>query len=383
MSKENLFDGIQIMTAEEMNNSVTTGEGTESNSEEQKKEFEFQIPGQTTEEVVIPTSETTTVVPEKVEISESKQEAIYKALTKQMVEEGVLTIEELEKLEELPGSLDTIKSLIQQTVEKGLKEKEEDWKNSLSPAKKRYFEIEDAFDSEQAAITAAQRIEFFDKITDDTLSENVELQKQIYFELLKSKGFSDADATEKVEDADALGKLDTEASKALPQLKKLDEDFIENARTEKLKAAKATEEKNKTDFDNLLKTIESKESFIDGINLNKVAKDKLKDNILKPVHTDEKGRQYTSLAYKQKVGGADFNILMSYYDSIGLFDMDKSGKFKPDISKLKTVAKTKAVSELDKIIARDEEKGVGRNTSVETSDLQKNILDVLEKGFKK
>ena len=46
------------------------------------------------------------------------------------------------------------------------------------------------------------------------------------------------------------------------------------------------------------------------------------------------------------------------------------------------VAKTKAINDLDKIIAK-EDRNVGRNTSVETSEKTGNILDMLERSMKK
>ena len=46
------------------------------------------------------------------------------------------------------------------------------------------------------------------------------------------------------------------------------------------------------------------------------------------------------------------------------------------------VAKTKAINDLDKIIA-SEDRNVGRNTSVETSEKTGNILDMLERSMKK
>jgi hypothetical protein len=76
-------------------------------------------------------------------------------------------------------------------------------------------------------------------------------------------------------------------------------------------------------------------------------------------------------------------MLINYYDTIGLFNLDKQGKFKPDISKLKNVAKTAAVNELDKIISSEEQRGVGRNTSVETSQKTEGLLSMLESAFTK
>ena len=75
-------------------------------------------------------------------------------------------------------------------------------------------------------------------------------------------------------------------------------------------------------------------------------------------------------------------MLINYYDTLGLFNIDKAGKFKPDISKLKSVAKTAAINELDKVIAAEDQRGVGRNTSVESSKKTEGILNMLDKAFK-
>ncbi len=87
--------------------------------------------------------------------------------------------------------------------------------------------------------------------------------------------------------------------------------------------------------------------------------------------------------YKQQRNPVDFEMLINYYDTLGLFNIDKQGKFKPDISKLKAVAKTAAINDLDKIIAAEEQRGVGRNTSVETSQKTDSIIGMLENAFNK
>ena len=135
-------------------------------------------------------------------------------------------------------------------------------------------------------------------------------------------------------------------------------------------------------FENLLNNIDSRESFIDGLNLNKVSKDKLKNNILNPVYRDpQSGKELNSLMYKQQRNPVEFEMLINYYDTLGLFNLDREGRFKPDITKLKTIAKTTAINELDKIIA-SEDRRVGRNTSVETSKKTENALNLLERAFK-
>jgi len=253
----------------------------------------------------------------------------------------------------------------------------------LFDSKKRFLEIEDAFDETDQAILMAQRLEFFDNVSEDAIKQDENLQKQIYWEQLKAKNFSDADALEAIEDAIAINKLEEKALKAVPELKASAKTYIDKSREAIQEKTKAEQEAQTKAFEQLLANIDSREAFIDGLNLNKVAKDKLKNNIMNPVHTDPKtGKEFNSLMYKQQRNPVEFEMLINYYDTLGLFNLDKEGKFKPDISKLKQVAKTAAINDLDKIIAAEEERGLGRNTSVETSKKTEGILSMLDSAFK-
>lgn len=391
MENNELFEGLQIMSPEELNQAVsgqkTDGE-PETNAGQETQENE---PAALFAPVSTETGEgagENKVVPEKPAASTpeslTKNEAVYKALMKELVSSGVLTVEEVEKLDELPGTLDTIKELVSKTVETGVKQTQENWKRNLDPTKKRFLEIEDAFDATDQAILMAQRLEFFDTVKAEEVQSDVNLQKQIYFELLKSKNFSDQDAMEAINDAEQMNKLQEKSLKAIPELRKQANEVVEGARLEKETKTKAEQEAQAKMFDSLVQNIESRDAFIDGLNLNKVAKDKLKANIMNPVHRDpETGVEYNSLMYKQKRNPVEFEMLINYYDTIGLFNLDKEGKFKPDISKLKTVAKTAAITELDKVIASEEQRGVGRNTSVETSQKTQGLLSMLENAFNK
>lgn len=390
MENNELFEGLQIMSPEELNQAVSSQnngeEGINAGQETQENE-----PAALFTPVETETGEgagDNKVVPEKQDApateSLTKNEAVYKALMKELVNSGVLTVEEVEKLDELPGTLDTIKELVSKTVETGVKQTQENWKKNLDPTKKRFLEIEDAFDATDQAILMAQRLEFFDNVDTAAVQSDVNLQKQIYFELLKSKNFSDQDAIEAINDAEAMNKLQEKSLKAIPELRKQAHTVVEQARLEKETKTKAEQEAQTKMFESLVSNIESRDAFIEGLNLNKVAKDKLKANIMNPVHKDpETGVEYNSLMYKQKRNPVEFEMLINYYDTIGLFNLDKEGKFKPDISKLKNVAKTAAINELDKVIAAEEQRGVGRNTSVETSQKTEGLLSMLENAFSK
>lgn len=387
-SGNDLFDGLQIMSPEELNSAVQASEDNTEGSETTVQEKEFSLEPVETEkgegayENKLSTENKS--VEEKIDTSVAKSEAVYKALMKELVTAGILTAAEVEQLDELPGTLDTIKDLMTKTVETNFKTKEERWKQSLPSEKKRFLEIEDAFDETDQAILMAQRLEFFENVNAEQIKNDINLQKQIYFEQLKAKNFSDEDALEAIADAEAVNKLQDKALKAIPELKAQANSIIEQGRYAKEAKTKAEQEAQAKMFDSLVQNIDNREFFIDGLNLNKVAKDKLKQNIMSPVYTDPKtGVELNSLMYKQQRNPVEFEMLINYYDTIGLFNLDKEGKFKPDITKLKTIAKTAAINELDKVIAAEEQRGVGRNTSVETSQKTEGLLNMLESAFNK
>jgi len=381
-----LFEGLQIMSPTELNSAVKDSENGDGNFEgDDDVDFELKpVVAETGDDAT--TKENKIVIP-KVEAtsdsSENRNEAVYKALMKELVNSGVLTIEEVEKLDEMPGTFDSIKELVNKTVETNFKAKESNWKSSMSSAKKRFLEIEDAFDETDQAILMAQRLEFFDTINTDAVRADENLQKQIYYEQLKAKNFSDADAIEAIEDAVAINKLEEKALKAIPELKAQSQAVVDSSRDIKEQKTKAELKAQSDAFENLLGHVDSREFFIDGLTLNKIAKDKLKSNIINPVYVDPKsGKEFNSLMYKQQRNPVEFEMLINYYDTMGLFDLDKEGKFKPNITKLKAVAKTAAINELDKVIAAEEQRGVGRNTSMETSQKTEGILSLLERATK-
>ena len=383
--KEDLFEGLQIMSPEELNAVVESDENSEGEETKTKPDDDSEgmftpvvsEEGEGSYENTKNSTESTTAT------SNEKSEAIYKGLIKELVESNIITASEADKLDELEGSLDTIKELMNKTVQTNFKAAEQQWKDSMPAAKKRFLEIEDAFDETDQAIMMAQRLEFFDSIDEKSIKSDENLQKEIYYDLLKSKNFSDEQAVEAIQDAIEVKKLESKALKAIPELQNQANAIVTQAKEFKANRTKKEIDAQNKAFESLISNIDARQSFIDGMTLNKISKDKIKQNILNPVYKDDKsGREYNSLMYKQTRNPAEFEMLINYYDTLGLFNLDKEGKFKPDISKLKKVAKTKAINDLDKIIA-SEDRNVGRNTSVETSEKTGNILDMLERSMKK
>ena len=384
---DDLIDGLQIMSPNELESSMKgeTEDSTET-GEELTDEPEITVAPvtATTGDLGDTEDEHKIVAPSEISsntgegVSDEKKGAFYTAVLKEMIDEGIIAAPETE--EELEGSLEKMKELMKGTLEKSFKGMTDQWKGGFSGAKKKFLEIEDSFSDADQAIQAAQRLEFFDNITNEAISEDENLQKNIYYEYLKSKNFSDTEIREQIEDASAIGKLEEKAKKAVPILKKESHQFVESAKEARAQQEQEWERQREESYNNLMGAIDTKESIIDGLKLTKLTREKLKANITKPVYTDDNGRGYTSLMYKQMRNPHEFEMLVNYYDQLGLFDLNKKGQFTPNISKFKNIAKTKAVSEIDKIIASENERGVGRNSSMDTTERSKSILDLLDRS---
>ena len=147
--KEDLFEGLQIMSPEELNAVVESDENSEEEGEEKNKVKD------TPEGVFTPVSseegegsyentKNQSKEEGKTATSNERSEEIYKGLIKELVESNIITAAEADKLDELEGSLDTIKELMNKTVQTNFKAAEEQWKENMPAAKKRFLEIEDA-----------------------------------------------------------------------------------------------------------------------------------------------------------------------------------------------------------------------------------------------
>lgn len=366
---DNLFEGLQILGPDELESSLTTPAADKDEDGSLKvgnEGFSIEPVTQTAvvEEKEKETTEDKSVTTTTATNNNPKGEQI-KALIKDLVKEGVLSVEDEEELDKIEGNFDTIKSLAEKTLESRLKEKEENWKRGFSGAKKRFLEIEDAFSDADQAVIMAQRLEFFSTVDETKIKGDQALQRQLYFEQLKSKGFSDQEAAESVTEAESLNKLEDKALKAFPELKDKATEVVEKNRLSRQEATAKQAKEQEEAFNKLFTTIEEKKSFVEGLDLNKTVKDKLKANITKVVHKDEKtGRELNSLMYKQSQNPVEFELLINYLDVLGVFNFDeKSKSFKPDISKLKTVAKSAAVRELDKVFENEDRRIGGAENS--------------------
>ena len=109
--KEDLFEGLQIMSPEELNAVVESDENseeTETKTETKEESGMFQpVESEKGEGAYEDTKNQTD---SKTATSNERSEEIYKGLIKELVESNIITAAEADKLDELEGSLDTIKA---------------------------------------------------------------------------------------------------------------------------------------------------------------------------------------------------------------------------------------------------------------------------------
>ena len=135
--KEDLFEGLQIMSPEELNAVVESDENSEGEEKETKTEESSEMfqPVES-EKGEGAYEDTNNQTDSKTATSNEKSEAIYKGLIKELVDSNIITAAEADKLDELEGSLDTIKELMNKTVQTNFKHAEQQWKDNMPAAKK-------------------------------------------------------------------------------------------------------------------------------------------------------------------------------------------------------------------------------------------------------
>jgi hypothetical protein len=215
-----------------------------------------------------------------------------------------------------------------------------------------------------------------DSINEEDLTENVELQKSLYKDYLRSTTqFSDAKIEKEINrlvDLDELLDSSKEAHEYLKELSKEAElEMKERAKQERIEAEEMYREQLNLLNDRVKKTTE----IIPGIKISEKEQKELFRAITTPVETrgDELLNQVMLVREKDPVG---FEMKLNYYIKLGLFDET------PKFDKLTKVAETKTLTKLERQLEDEAKKRitkVGNNRSIgDNAD----TLDALKKTFK-
>ena len=302
MNKDELVEGIQILTPAEVEASstppveTTPEPPTEQPIEKFDEEPDFAIvpPTETTDGKVEKDDDN---LPPATPSNDEPQLTKYQALLTDLANDGAFGELEEGELEEYLENAngESIKNLVEKTIEKGLESRKEKWIGKFDGAKKRFLEIEDKFDNSEQAIQMAKRLDFLENLSHEGIRENVELQKQLYYNhLVSNKNFTDAEAKELISEADGMDKLEEKALASLPALKQSAEEFVAQAEKAKKDREENFKKQEAENYDKLMNTVDSTEEFVPGLKINKTVRDKVKKNMTTTVFTDE---QYESLVW--------------------------------------------------------------------------------------
>lgn len=353
MSK-NQFEGVQLITPNTPQQNTQTTEDDNS------------TPSPSPGVINLPDSDEETFLDKPITptTSEEDNNSLYSALVKELVDKGILEVDDDVVVE----SADDLANLFDRTINTRLEENVNGFVQNFSGAKKLFLEIEDAFDDELLAMKVARDIDYFDRVTPEVLSTREDLQRDILSRYLKLKGLSNKEIAESIEESTALAKLAEKANAALPQLKKSAKEFVDYKRAEKLQREERLQKKQAEEFESLLSSIDSLEEIIPGIELTTKHKSAIKKSMSEVAYTDpETGAQFTELGYKQYSNPSGFEQLIQFYNTLGLFEIDKKGNFKPDMSKLVKLTEKQVKRKLDELIREQQQTSIpGQKSSAGT-----------------
>ena len=329
---EGLFEDQEIQDTQPEENEENTDENQENNNEE-------------TEETTEVTTENTSEKPEGVGSEDNREEQedttsnksgsspknnFYSSIAKAFAEEGIfpdLDDESASKIKTPEEFRDLIEDRIKSELDERQKRVDEALNAGVEPSDIRKYE---------------NTISYLDSIKDETItSENEEgekLRKQLIYQDFVNRGYSQERATREVKKSFDAGTDIEDAKEAL----KSNLEFFQGQYDNLIEEAKAEEEKEikqrKEQAEKLKKSIlEDKEVFGE-LSIDKKTRQKIFDNISKPVYKDPNtGQIFTALQKYEMENRTDFlkNVSLVFTLTDGFKNLDGlvKGKVKKEVKK--------------------------------------------------
>ena len=175
----------------------------------------------------------------------------------------------------------------------------------------------------------------------EDVKNDEDLQKQVVREYLSIKGMDNDEIDDSIESLEDTGKLAKRAEVAVAHLHKYKEEQVKQleikAKTQEQERANAVQQQ----LNGMRKVIDDTVEIIPGIKHNKQTKDKLFDMITKQAGVIN-GQPVNALTLKMYENPTKYNLILAELQRLGVFD----GKW----DSITKVAKTKAITELEKAV---------------------------------
>jgi len=213
----------------------------------------------------------------------------------------------------------------------------------------------------------------YNRITEDHVTDNTNLQKKLVGDYLQSKGFKPEKISSLIETYEDSGRLGEEAKDALGELKQVFKVYQENAKKQHAIQQKQFEQQHHARIQHIQKTISDTEAIIPGMNLTDKAKQDLFANMTQIVGQDPQGNPIPYTMSLRQEDPLKFDLAVTY--------LAQTTKGFTDWSKLTKKAKSSATSELEQALQSTPRKG-GGSKSIQAPIAEGDLMNSLEKMFK-
>lgn len=262
------------------------------------------------------------------EDSTSPQKTIYSSIAKALKEEGIFPDLDDEVLSKVKEPED-FRDLVEQQIKAGLEERQKRIDDALNygiePTEiKRYENTLNFLDSVKE-----------ENITDES-DKGEELRKNLIFQDFINRGYSRERATREVQKSFNAGTDIEDAKEALKSnteyFKGKYDDLIEDAKLE----AQKEEENRKEQANKLKESILNEKNILGDLSIDKPTRQKIYDNISKPIYKDPKtGEYYTAIQKYRKDNRVDFlkylGLIFTLTDGFKSLDGLVKGKVKKEV----------------------------------------------------
>ena len=335
------FDGIlgeaEVNAIFSESEETTEKEAQETYSEEEENEEQKETTEITSVEDLFNTEKSESVGSEdenkEKEDTQSKKAGspnTYSSIAKAFADEGIfpdLEDEEVEKID----SAESLRAAIDKQIQAGLDEKQKRIDKALNYGVenseiKKYEQTLNYLDSLQEANITAE----------DTQGEN--LRKQLIYQDFVNRGYNKDRALKMVERSFNAGTDIDDAKEALKSNREFFQDEYDALIEESKKAQEKEENNRKEQAEKLKKSILEDKKFFGEIEVDKTTRQKIFDNISKPVWKDpETGEFYTALQKYEMDNHSDFmkNVGLLFTLTDGFKSLDKlvKGRVKKEVGK--------------------------------------------------
>lgn len=266
----------------------------------------------------------------------------------------------------------SMQTMIQQGIE-AYKESLTDEDRALYEAKEKGLPI-DAYGM------AKRNLDKYSKIKVEDMKENEKLQEEVVSKVLEIRGFSKEEIAEEIENYKTLEVLGSKAEKALPLLPKKFQKDLDDMEQGAKAQDEARKDRIRQGVARMKRMVEQTPEIIPGIKLNKSTREKILQSMIEPVARDTEGNPMNPVMATRSKNPDAFEMMIHYYHSLGLFNIDEDGNMKPDFSKITKTAKKEATDSMRSIFEAKPKATTGKPKKVSS---QQDEEDDWEQAFRR